>query len=106
MSHAQIPPLAADVAALLASERTIEPQPDSVRRRALLRARAADRWQGRSSAPSAVRLWRWARRAPSVAAMASCQSARPASPPFTTAPRRAAVRTAGEAADAALRRSA
>ncbi len=70
MSHAQIPPLAADVAALLASERTIEPQPDSVRRRALLRARAADRWQGRSSAPSAVRLWRWARRAPSVAAMA------------------------------------
>ncbi len=70
MSRAPLPPLAPDLAALLASERTIEPQPDSVRRRALLRARAADRWQGRGSAPSAIRLWRWARRAPSVAAMA------------------------------------
>lgn len=69
MSREPLVPMSPDVASLLATERSIVPQPEAVRRRALLRARAADRWQGRGAGAQPVRVRNWLRRAPPAAAM-------------------------------------
>ncbi len=55
MSRTPAEPLSAEIAALLANERDIEPEPEAFRRRALLRARAAARWQNGKAGPSAGR---------------------------------------------------
>ncbi len=66
MSRPPLEPLSPEVAALLASERSIEPEPESVRRRALLRARAAARWRNDNAGR-----WAWLRAIPPLAAAAA-----------------------------------
>ena len=70
MSRTPLEPLSQEIAALLASERSIEPEPESVRRRALLRARAAARWQN-GKAGASTGLGAWLRGMPPVAAAAA-----------------------------------
>jgi hypothetical protein len=72
MSRTPLEPLSAEITALLASERSIEPEPEAVRRRALLRARAAARWQNGKPGPSAGRWGFWGRIPPVAAAAAIC----------------------------------
>jgi hypothetical protein len=72
MSRTPLEPLSPEIAALLASERSIEPEPEAVRRRALLRARAAARWQNGKPGPSAGRWGFWGRIPPVAAAAAIC----------------------------------
>ena len=70
MSPRPLEPVPREIVALLASERSIEPEPEAVRRRALLRARAAARWQQGKIRPSAGPP-AWLRGIPPVAAAAA-----------------------------------